>query len=217
MSCLEKMGDYVQPPKTLSAYKKKIYKPPIIPIESETTYKKSYLANKYFEMNKIFKKCENVEITGIMDFNTTNQMSYMENFKKRTEKIFPRNHLKCEGSNNFVSSYLDSYFNPGLVKTLPIMPKRGKLQYPEQMEFRTIMTESFQNPGKLEKDIFKAKCGFKSEAKIENLTTNRLSYQKLNYQKRTNCRPKYCPILASLNFEENTIYKSSYEPPGCYL
>lgn len=206
---------YIQPQKRLSAYRNKIYKSPTIPIESETTYKKSYLDNKVFEIK--LKKCKNSEVTGIIDFNTTNQLSYTGQFEKPIEKIFPRNHLKCEGCGDFTSTYLNSYFNPGLVKTLPIKPKRGKLQHPERMECKTTMTESFQNPGISIKQNVKPKCLFVSEAKIENLTINRLSFKKPNYQKRKNCHPKYRPILTSSKFANNTIYKSSYKSPGYYL
>lgn len=207
---------YVQPPKTLSAYRNKIYKHPTIPIECETTYKKSYLDYKTFKPK--FNKCENKKATGIIDFNTTSQLSYTGEFHKPIGIILPRNHLKCEGSGDFTTTYLKSYFHSGLVNTLSIKPKRGKLQCHVRIDSKTITTESFQNPGKLQKPHVKRKCSFVSSAKIENLTVNRLSFTETHYcQMRKSCRPKYRPILTSSKFEANSIYKLSYKPPGYYL
>lgn len=210
---------YLQPAKAISAQRKKNYKPPTIKFEIESTYTKSYPANNVSLRKKIVKKCKNFDVTGKIDYNTTNQMSYTGHYEKRVKEIFPRTHLKCGGSANFSSTYSESFFNPGIVKTLSIKPIREKVQDPVMIDCATTMNESFQDPGVQSRTMaIKPKCKvFVTDAKIESLTVNRASYNKNGLQKRTSFRPKRPQVLVSSKMEGDSVYKSSYKPPGCCL
>ena len=207
---------YLQPPKAVSVQRKKIYKPSTTKFETETTYKKSYLVNKCSPEKHDSKKFKNVQITGKIDYNTTNQISFKGYFENPVGKIFPRSHLKCGGSANFSSTYSESYINPGIVKTLPIKPIRGKVREPMKMECRTTMNESFKNPGVNFLTVVKPKYKkFVTDAKIDQMTVNRASYQKSSLPINKIYRPKRRQLCVSTKIEGDTIYKSSYKPPGC--
>ena len=210
---------YLQPSKVLSAQRRKNYKPPTIKFETESTYMKSYPASNVSFTKKMAKKSQNFEVTGKVDYNTTHQMSYTGHCEKRITEIFPTSHLECGGSANFSSTYSESYFNPGIVKTLSKKPISGKVQNPVTMNCATTMSESFQDPGiKSRPVIVKPKYKvFVTDAKVESLTVNRASYNKNGLQKRISYRPKRRQVLLSTKMEGDSIYKSSYKPPGCCL
>uniref|UniRef100_A0A0C9RLR5 Fam154a protein n=1 Tax=Fopius arisanus TaxID=64838 RepID=A0A0C9RLR5_9HYME len=132
---------YVQPPRGV-VKPKKLCKPVLAKMDSETTYDTSYPSPGFLPSRSL--KLREVKRFGSFDFDTTTQAAYTWPQKSRSEIIHPRGRLGfAKNSMASTTTQKDSYTHPGEVKRTQSLKKFGKCPVTVPMESATTYCNHF--------------------------------------------------------------------------
>lgn len=210
---------YLQPSPRRPITYTRPYTKPTSKIESDTTYGLSYMGFDSKTRRRVnYGTYEQLAApnTGKFDFDTVYKLSFPGAIGKIRRSFKPRSFLSITGSRDMTTIHATSYMNPGLVKTAPYTPYRGKVLHSVPMDHETVTKESYQNHAHIEVTRPRKREFWRTKSKTDYHTTAQLSYQHIGpVSKRTRVKPKR-PII-SAQIEKDTIFSTSYKVPGCFV
>lgn len=187
-------------------------------IDSDTIYSTSYRKVQPAP-NKIKPKdCKSLsELTGRMDLETSNGLSYIKRCGERPKCVYPKDHFGSTGwPMVFETIYAGSYSNPGIIRTTLMKPPSSKKLDHVPMENTTITKESYLPP--------EVTCGVKiskpskevwrTDFKPDYHSVTRLSYQGQRYLRCRSYKPTYQTSITE-KMDCKTIQRNSYIVPDC--
>lgn len=213
--CQDENFVYLQSRKVRPMVYSKPYKKPTLKIESETTYGLSYMKYDCISKPKFHYGLHEKIVpskTGKFDFDTVNKLSYQAATGKLRRAFVPTSCLSINGSHDMTTTFKQSYFDPGYVKTMSYKPYQGKAQHPIPVDYNTVTKESYQDFGIPIVRRPRKREFWQTKFKTDYHTTNQLSYQ---YVEPSSKRVHVCyrPVI-SAQIEKDTVYSTSYQVRG---
>ncbi|XP_033336588.2 uncharacterized protein LOC117226413 [Megalopta genalis] len=207
---------YLQPATRRPMAYNRPYGKPTIQLESDTTYKRSYMKFDRVPQRRFnygdHEKIKN-KIAERMATDTVYKLSYQILQGKIPQPFLPRPRLFIEGSRDFETTHRLSYMDPGLVKVKCYKPYRAKHVPSVPMESESVTKGSYQNFAVPVIKRPRKSTFWQTKAKTDYQTTSQLSYQYIGpVPRRIRIKPKRAVINARI--EDDTIFKTSYMMPG---
>ncbi|XP_078036097.1 uncharacterized protein LOC144469554 [Augochlora pura] len=207
---------YLQPATRRPMTYSKPYSKPTIQLESNTTYKRSYMKFdcvprrrfNYGDHEKIKNKIDEK-----MTSDTVYKLSYQTLQGKVPQPFLPRPRLFIEGSRDLTTTHGMSYMDPGLVKVKCYKPYRAKHVPSVPMESESVTKGSYRNFAMPIIKRPRKPTFWQTKVSTDYQTTSQLSYQYIGpVSKRIKIKPK--PAMINARIEDDTIFKTSYMMPG---
>lgn len=215
---------YIQPARPKSYKPEIMYQPPCLPMEENTTYRKSYLPVEGERVGQIIPENNLCVGTGPFSKDTVNKMSYLPHKALPPCPILPCEHkLIGEGPMQDITTNRHDYTPKPYSKVDAIVANQNLFTSDCPLSDKTVNRLSYMpfDPNKLEpvlpiKPINAIQI---PDGKFADKTVQKMSYQPWEPQ---------CPIETpwalkqpyqppKLRMEDNTVHKMSYGPPGTYI